>query len=129
MVARRSAWLLDPETIPNSGTLANSDPGGNSNFPARSKLDHNSRTRAASLPTRSKMKRSKFDALEISMDGLEVCRSLRQDFIARKLPIIILSTRASELDRILGLEAGADDYVIKPFSPQELRARIMRLLK
>ncbi len=54
-------------------------------------------------------------------DGLEVCRELRQD---SQLPIIMLTARGEETDRVVGLEIGADDYVVKPFSPRELVARI-----
>src|SRR5689334_20818476 len=58
------------------------------------------------------------------MDGLDVCRQLRQDPRARKVPVIVLSARAGEEDRVIGLEQGADDYLIKPFSPRELLARV-----
>jgi DNA-binding response OmpR family regulator len=57
------------------------------------------------------------------MDGLEVCRLIRRQASTAHLPIIIVSARAEEVDRILGLEMGADDYVVKPFSPKELAAR------
>jgi DNA-binding response OmpR family regulator len=57
------------------------------------------------------------------MDGLEVCRMIRRQASTAHLPIIIVSARAEEVDRILGLEMGADDYVVKPFSPKELAAR------
>lgn len=60
------------------------------------------------------------------MDGLEVCRKLRQ---TSDLPVLFLSSRDDEIDRILGLELGADDYVTKPFSPRELVARINAILK
>jgi DNA-binding response OmpR family regulator len=57
------------------------------------------------------------------MDGLEVCRMIRRQQTTAHVPIIIVSARADEVDRILGLEMGADDYVVKPFSLKELAAR------
>ncbi|MEX0317239.1 MAG: response regulator transcription factor [Ruegeria sp.] len=60
------------------------------------------------------------------MDGLEVCRKLR---VRSDVPILFLTARDDEIDRILGLELGADDYVTKPFSPRELVARIKAILK
>ena len=60
------------------------------------------------------------------MDGLEVCRRIRA---ASDVPILFLTARDDEIDRILGLEMGADDYVTKPFSPRELVARIKAILK
>lgn len=59
-------------------------------------------------------------------DGLSLCRSVREH---RKTPVILLSARAEELDKIIGLEVGADDYVTKPFSPRELLARIHAVLR
>lgn len=60
------------------------------------------------------------------MDGLEVCRRLRQ---TSQLPILFLSAREDEIDRVVGLEIGGDDYVTKPFSPRELVARVQAILK
>jgi DNA-binding response OmpR family regulator len=60
------------------------------------------------------------------MDGLDVCRNLRQ---TSSLPVIMLTAASDDLDRILGLELGADDYVGKPFNPRELLARIKALLR
>jgi len=57
------------------------------------------------------------------MDGLEVCRMIRRQNTTAHVPIIIVSARADEVDRVLGLEMGADDYVVKPFSLKELAAR------
>jgi DNA-binding response OmpR family regulator len=57
------------------------------------------------------------------MDGLEVCRLIRKQAATAQLPMIIVSARADEVDRVLGLEMGADDYVVKPFSLKELAAR------
>jgi DNA-binding response OmpR family regulator len=59
-------------------------------------------------------------------DGLELCRRLRE---GRDVPIVILSARDEEVDRIVGLELGADDYVTKPFSPRELVARVRAVLR
>ncbi len=66
------------------------------------------------------------DILMPEMDGLEVCRELRR---ASAVPILFLSSRDEELDRVLGLELGADDYVVKPFSPRELVARVKGILR
>jgi DNA-binding response OmpR family regulator len=60
------------------------------------------------------------------VDGLEVCRRLRAD---SDVPILMLTARDSEIDRVLGLEMGADDYVAKPFSPRELVARVRAILR
>ncbi len=60
------------------------------------------------------------------MDGIEVCRRLRAD---SNLPILFLSSRDDEIDRVLGIELGADDYVTKPFSPREVVARVMAILR
>jgi DNA-binding response OmpR family regulator len=62
-------------------------------------------------------------------DGLSVCAELRRDPRTRALPVIMLTARGDEADRIVGLEVGADDYVVKPFSPKELVARVRALLR
>ena len=67
------------------------------------------------------------DLMLPGMDGLEVCRRLRAT--APSLPIIMLTAKADEVDRIVGLELGADDYVVKPFSPKELVARVRAVLR
>ena len=64
-----------------------------------------------------------------SISGLEVCRSIRRTKDFKQLPIIMLTARAEEEDRIRGLDSGADDYVTKPFSPSELVARVRALLR
>jgi two-component system phosphate regulon response regulator PhoB len=64
-----------------------------------------------------------------SISGLEVCRSIRRNKDFKQLPIIMLTARAEEEDRIRGLDSGADDYVTKPFSPSELVARVRALLR
>lgn len=61
--------------------------------------------------------------------GIEVCRRLRKDAATARVPILMLSARGEEEDRVRGLKTGADDYVSKPFSPQELMARIEALLR
>jgi two-component system phosphate regulon response regulator PhoB len=63
------------------------------------------------------------------MSGLEVCRQLRRQPVTSNIPIIMLTARGEEGDRIRGLDAGADDYVSKPFSPSELVARIRAVLR
>jgi two-component system phosphate regulon response regulator PhoB len=69
------------------------------------------------------------DLMLPGLDGLEVCRQLRRDALTRRLPIIMLTARGEEVDRVVGLELGADDYVVKPFSPRELLARIRAVLR
>ncbi|HEY9175976.1 MAG TPA: response regulator transcription factor [Verrucomicrobiae bacterium] len=69
------------------------------------------------------------DLMLPEMGGLEVCKILRRDPAAAAIPIIMLTAKAAELDRVLGLELGADDYVTKPFSPRELVLRIKKLLE
>ena len=61
------------------------------------------------------------------LDGLEICRRLRQNSSA--VPVLILTSKSSELDRVVGLEIGADDYVTKPFSVLELIARVKAILR
>jgi DNA-binding response OmpR family regulator len=64
-----------------------------------------------------------------AIDGLEVCRRLRQDPATVSLPIVMLTAKGDEVDRVLGLEIGADDYIVKPFSPKELLARVRAVLR
>jgi two-component system alkaline phosphatase synthesis response regulator PhoP len=63
------------------------------------------------------------------MDGLDVCRRLRQDSALGDVPIIMLTARVEETDRLIGLELGADDYITKPFSPREVVARVRAVLR
>jgi two-component system, OmpR family, phosphate regulon response regulator PhoB len=63
------------------------------------------------------------------VSGLEICRQLRRGAATRDLPIIMLTARGEEADRVRGLEVGADDYVAKPFSPSELIARVRAVLR
>ena len=69
------------------------------------------------------------DVMLPGLSGLEVCRALRADKATTTLPIIMVTARAEETDRIMGLEIGADDYVSKPFSVSELMARIRALVR
>src|SRR5277367_6601574 len=68
------------------------------------------------------------DLMLPEVDGLEVCKILRRDPSTAAMPILMLTARAAEMDRVLGLELGADDYVTKPFSPRELVLRIKKQL-
>jgi two-component system alkaline phosphatase synthesis response regulator PhoP len=63
------------------------------------------------------------------MDGLSLCAELRRDKRTQALPVIMLTARGDEADRVVGLEVGADDYVVKPFSPKELAARVRALMR
>jgi DNA-binding response OmpR family regulator len=77
------------------------------------------------------LERDVFDAVLLDvmmpgMDGLQVCRRIRQ---TRQVPVIMLTARGDEADRVVGLELGADDYVPKPFSPRELLARLRAVLR
>lgn len=68
------------------------------------------------------------DLMLPEIDGLEVCKLMRRDATTAKIPILMLTAKASEIDRVLGLELGADDYVTKPFSPRELVLRVKKIL-
>lgn len=79
----------------------------------------------------AKARSGRFDLIVLDVglpehDGLEVCRQVRRE---SDVPILVLTARSDEIDRIVGLEIGADDYVTKPFSPRELSARIAAILK
>ena len=69
------------------------------------------------------------DLMLPKMLGLEVCRILKSDTATRHIPILMLTAKAEEIDRIVGLEFGADDYVTKPFSPREVVLRIKAILR
>jgi DNA-binding response OmpR family regulator len=69
------------------------------------------------------------DVMLPGMSGLEVCRAVRADASTSQLPIIMVTARTEETDRIVGLDIGADDYVAKPFSPNELIARIRAVMR
>jgi two-component system alkaline phosphatase synthesis response regulator PhoP len=62
-------------------------------------------------------------------DGLAVCRMLRENEATRAVPVLMLTARGEEIDRVLGLEIGADDYIVKPFSVKELCARVRAVLR
>jgi DNA-binding response OmpR family regulator len=69
------------------------------------------------------------DILLPDEDGFEICKRLRADERLKALPVIFLTAKGEEMDRVLGLEIGADDYVVKPFSPRELVARVKAVLR
>src|SRR5262252_5935128 len=69
------------------------------------------------------------DLMLPKMSGLEVCRILKADVATAQIPILMLTAKAEEVDRIVGLEFGADDYVTKPFSPREVMLRIRAILR
>ncbi len=69
------------------------------------------------------------DLMLPDIDGFEICKEVRVREQTKKLPIIILTAKGEEVDRVLGLELGADDYIVKPFSPRELIARIKAILR
>ena len=68
------------------------------------------------------------DLMLPDIDGIQVCKLLRQDPATKSIPILMLTAKAAEVDRILGLELGANDYVTKPFSPRELVLRVRNLV-
>ena len=81
-----------------------------------------------------RLRASVFDLLILDlqlpgMDGLAVCTEVRRDPYLKGLPVVMLTARGDEADRIVGLELGADDYVVKPFSPKELVARVRALFR
>ena len=83
---------------------------------------------------RSLIAAQSFDALVLDLmlpdgDGLDLCRELRADPRTRQLPLLMLTARGEPMDRIVGLELGADDYLPKPFEPRELLARVKALLR
>jgi len=69
------------------------------------------------------------DLMLPKLSGLDICKEVRRDQSLNRLPILMLTARGSEADRVVGLEMGADDYVTKPFSPRELVARVKALLR
>ena len=83
---------------------------------------------------RQQLQSTNFDALVLDLmlpdgDGLDLCRELRSQARTRQLPLLMLTARGEPLDRIVGLELGADDYLPKPFEPRELLARVKALLR
>jgi two-component system phosphate regulon response regulator PhoB len=82
--------------------------------------------------TKARTEKPAFIILDLmlpKMPGLEVCKILKSDQATRHIPIMMLTARAEEIDRIVGLEFGADDYVVKPFSPREVVLRINAILR
>lgn len=69
------------------------------------------------------------DIMLPGIDGLEVCRQLRQNSRSKNVPVIMLTAKGEEFDRVLGLELGADDYITKPFSVRELTARVKAIFR
>ncbi|MFH1854092.1 MAG: response regulator transcription factor [Candidatus Omnitrophota bacterium] len=69
------------------------------------------------------------DIMLPKMDGFQVCRQVKQDKKLSLIPVIMLTAKGEEVDRVVGLELGADDYIVKPFSPRELILRIKAILK
>jgi two-component system phosphate regulon response regulator PhoB len=69
------------------------------------------------------------DLMLPDVDGMEVCRSLRQRESSKRIPIVMLTARSEEIDRVIGFELGADDYVMKPFSPRELVLRVKSIFR
>ncbi|MCY3712776.1 MAG: response regulator [Gemmatimonadetes bacterium] len=69
------------------------------------------------------------DLMLPGLEGTDVCRILKQDERTRSIPILMLTAKSEEIDRIIGLELGADDYVVKPFSPREIALRIRNILR
>ena len=69
------------------------------------------------------------DILLPDLDGFEICKRMRSDERLKSVPVIFLTAKGEEIDRVLGLEIGADDYVVKPFSPRELVARVKAVLR
>ena len=87
---------------------------------------------AADGPTALRVARDGVDLLLLDIglpgiDGLDIARTLRRE--GRMVPIVIITARADEVDRVVGFELGADDYVIKPFSPREVVARVRAILR
>ena len=83
---------------------------------------------------RERLAAGQYDALVLDLmlpdgDGLDLCRELRSSPRTRQLPLLMLTARGEPLDRIVGLELGADDYLPKPFEPRELLARVKALLR
>jgi two-component system phosphate regulon response regulator PhoB len=69
------------------------------------------------------------DLMLPDVDGIEVCRNLRTHDVSANIPIVMLTARSEEIDRVVGFELGADDYVMKPFSPRELILRVKSILR
>ncbi len=100
-------------------------------------LTHNGFEVAAESDGASGLERAKtfqpdlilLDLMLPGMDGLDVCRRVKQSSELSHIPVIMLTAKGEEIDRIVGLELGADDYVVKPFSPRELILRIKAIMR
>jgi len=86
-------------------------------------------TRALELAQRHLPDLIILDLMLPEIDGIEVCKILRRNTETQDIPIIMLTAKADEIDRVIGLEVGADDYVTKPFSPRELTLRVKNILR
>src|SRR3982750_562508 len=84
---------------------------------------------AAALNEREPPRLIMLDLMLPGMSGIELCRRLRREPATRKTPIIMLTARASETDRVAGLDLGADDYITKPFSVREMLARVRAVMR
>jgi len=69
------------------------------------------------------------DLMLPGMDGLQICKALKKNAKTENIPVVMLTAKGEEIDRIVGLELGADDYMVKPFSPRELTLRVRAILK
>lgn len=69
------------------------------------------------------------DVMLPDMSGIEICRRIRKDAATERLPVLMLTAKGEEIDRVVGFEVGADDYMVKPFSPRELGLRIAAILR
>ena len=82
----------------------------------------------------ARIRKEKFDFIILDLmlpgiQGMEICRIMRSDPLTKNIPIIMLTAKGEEIDKILGLEIGADDYMTKPFNPRELLARIKTVMR
>jgi phosphate regulon transcriptional regulator PhoB len=82
----------------------------------------------------ARIRKEKFDFVILDLmlpglQGMEICRIMRSDPLTKNIPVIMLTAKGEEIDKILGLEMGADDYITKPFSPRELLARIKTVMR
>ena len=84
---------------------------------------------AVSLAKRERPDLIILDLMLPGIDGFEVCKILKKNEITMQIPIIMLTAKSQEIDKVIGLELGADDYITKPFSPKELIARIKAVLR
>ncbi|MBN1493143.1 MAG: response regulator transcription factor [Candidatus Omnitrophica bacterium] len=85
--------------------------------------------KALSIIAREKLDCIILDIMLPELDGLEVCKEIKGDPLKKNIPILMLTAKGEEVDRIVGLELGADDYIVKPFSPRELVLRVKAVLR